>query len=83
MTKLSTLKINSIKQAGMYADGQGLYLKVQSQKNSDSLSKSWMFRWGAGGKNYMGLGSFNVVPLAKVKFCLIRQSKCVTVKYVS
>jgi len=67
MTKLSTLKINAIKQAGMYADGQGLYLKVQSQKNSDSLSKSWMFRWGAGGKKYMGLGSFSDVPLVKAR----------------
>ena len=67
MTKLSTLKINAIKHAGMYADGQGLYLKVQSQKNSGSLSKSWMFRWGAGGKKYMGLGSFSDVPLVKAR----------------
>jgi hypothetical protein len=34
MTKLSTLKINAIKQAGMYADGQGLYDLAPEKRTS-------------------------------------------------
>jgi hypothetical protein len=40
----------------MTSDGGGLHLKTQKSKDGVSLNKSWIFRWGAQGKNSMGLG---------------------------
>jgi len=57
MSKLNALKIKSITKIGMHSDGDGLYLKVQPSSKSGVINKSWIFRWGAQGKNTMGLGS--------------------------
>lgn len=67
MSKLSTLKIKSLNKVGMHSDGNGLHLKVQLSKKSNTLNKSWIFRWGAQGKNTMGLGAFADVPLATAR----------------
>lgn len=55
-----TLKAKQIAHApaGMHADGQGLYLRVQ-----DSGAKSWIFRYQLGGvRREMGLGSVTERP---------------------
>ena len=67
MSKLSTLKIKSLTKVGMHSDGNGLHLKIQLSKKTNTLNKSWIFRWGAQGKNTMGLGAFADVPLATAR----------------
>jgi hypothetical protein len=67
MSKLSTLKIKSLTTVGMHSDGNGLHLKVQLSKKSNTLNKSWIFRWGAQGKNTMGLGSYPLISLATAR----------------
>ena len=67
MSKLNALKIKSITKVGMYSDGNGLHLKVQLSKDGTSLNKSWIFRWGAQGKNSIGLGSFKDVSLSEAR----------------
>ena len=67
MSKLNALKIRSITKIGMHADGGGLYLKVQKSKDGDSLNKSWIYRWGAQGRNSIGLGSLNDFSLADAR----------------
>lgn len=46
----------------LHSDGGGLYLKVTASK-----TRSWVFRWGAGGKNVIGLGPFPAVGLAAAR----------------
>ena len=67
MSKLSTLKIKSLTKIGMHSDGNGLHLKIQLSKKTNSLNKSWIFRWGAQGKNTMGLGAYPIVSLATAR----------------
>lgn len=67
MSKLSVYKIKSLNKVGMYADGNGLYLKVQASTKTNTVNKSWIFRWGAQGKNTMGLGSLIDVSLADAR----------------
>jgi integrase len=67
MGKLTALSIKSIKTVGLHADGGGLYLKVQASKDVSQPNKSWIFRWGAGGKNTIGLGSLRDVTLAEAR----------------
>jgi len=67
MSKLNALKIKSITKIGMHSDGGGLHLKVQKTKDGDSLNKSWIYRWGAQGKNSIGLGSLNNFSLAEAR----------------
>lgn len=67
MSKLNALKIKSITRIGMHSDGGGLHLKVQKSKDGNSLNKSWIFRWGAQGKNSIGLGSFTTISLADAR----------------
>jgi integrase len=67
MGKLTALSIRSIKTVGLHADGGGLYLKVQASKDASQPNKSWIFRWGAGGKNTIGLGSLRDVTLAEAR----------------
>jgi integrase len=63
VNRLSAVKVASIKNPGFYADGDGLYLQV-----TDSGSRSWVFRFKAGGRNRdMGLGSLNAVGLAEAR----------------
>jgi len=67
MSKLNALKIKSITRIGMHSDGGGLHLKVQKSKDGSSLNKSWIYRWGAQGKNTIGLGSFTTISLADAR----------------
>jgi integrase len=67
MSKLNALKIKSLTSVGMHSDGNGLHLKIQLSKKTNSLNKSWIFRWGAQGKNTMGLGALTDVSLADAR----------------
>lgn len=67
MGKLTALSVKSIKAVGLHSDGGGLYLKVQASRDVSQPNKSWMFRWGAGGKNSIGLGSLRDVTLAEAR----------------
>ena len=64
MSKLTPMFCKNQKKIGMYSDGGGLNLKVQaSKKDGSSVVKSWIFRWGAGGKFTMGLGPYPAVSI--------------------
>jgi integrase len=67
MAKLTAISIKQLKKTGRYSDGNGLYLQVRATNNPDSPNKSWIFRWGAGGKNSMGLGTLKDVSLAQAR----------------
>ena len=67
MSKLNALKIKSITKIGMHSDGNGLYLKVQPSSKNGVINKSWIFRWGAQGKNSMGLGSEKDILLKEAR----------------
>lgn len=67
MGKLTALSVKSVKTVGLHSDGHGLYLKVQASRDSTQPNKSWIFRWGAGGKNSIGLGSLRDVTLAEAR----------------
>lgn len=67
MGKLTALKVKSITKVGLHSDGDGLYLKVQASPDANHPNRSWMFRWGAGGKNTMGLGRLADVSLAEAR----------------
>ena len=61
--RLNALAVSRAKQAGMYADGGGLYLQVTSPE-----ARSWVYRYGRDGKeHYMGLGSLNAVGLSEAR----------------
>jgi len=71
MPKLTARKIESLKERGMYGDGEGLYLRV-----GPSGAKSWILRTRIQGRfteNVKplrwegGLGSFDVVTLAEAR----------------
>ncbi|AUW57090.1 integrase [Sphingobium sp. SCG-1] len=61
--RLTVVAINNLKQPGFYADGHGLYLKVDA-----SGAKRWVQRLVIHGKRTdIGLGSANLVKLADVR----------------
>jgi integrase len=61
--RLTARKVETTKQAGMYADGGGLYLQVT--KNG---AKSWIYRYMLNGRaREMGLGAVRDVPLARAR----------------
>ena len=61
--RLTALKVEKLKEPGMYADGGGLYLRVTPEG-----TKSWVYRFMLHGKSHeMGLGSAWDVDLAKVR----------------
>lgn len=63
LNRLSTLGVSRAKSKGLIADGGGLYLRV-----SDSGTKSWVFRYGVGGKlRDMGLGAVHTVTLSEAR----------------
>lgn len=51
MGKLTAVAVKQLKKTGLHSDGDGLYLKVQTSSDPEQPNKSWIFRWGAGGKN--------------------------------
>src|SRR5262245_21381570 len=63
MNKLTTRKVQSLRDVGRYHDGGGLYLEIRRQGN-----KSWAFRYQIDGKaRYLGLGPLHSVSLAEAR----------------
>lgn len=63
LNRLTALAVTKQKQAGMYADGGGLYLQVV-----DTGAKSWLFRYMIQGKaRVMGLGPVSDVSLEQAR----------------
>jgi hypothetical protein len=63
LNRLSPLKVQKLKRKGLHADGGGLYLRV-----TDGGTKSWMFRYGDGGKlRDMGLGPLHTISLPRAR----------------
>jgi hypothetical protein len=61
--RLSALKVARVREPGMFADGNGLYLQV-----SRANARSWIFRYSRNGKSHeMGLGSLKAVGLAAAR----------------
>ncbi|PUE35781.1 site-specific integrase [Limnohabitans sp. Jir72] len=77
MGKLTALSIKSLKTVGLHADGGGLYLKVQASPDPSQPNKSWIFRWGAGGKNTIGLGPLRDVTLAEARDTAVQHHRLV------
>jgi integrase len=67
MGKLTSIAVRQVKRLGLHSDGDGLYLKVQESSNPEQPNKSWLYRWGAGGKNSIGLGSLKDTSLAEAR----------------
>jgi integrase len=60
---LSARKVETAKEPGFYADGNGLYLQVTA-----SGAKSWILRFSIGGRRRdMGLGPLATMSLAKAR----------------
>ncbi|MGY3698939.1 integrase [Bradyrhizobium sp. USDA 3240] len=67
INRLSYKKVESLKQAGMYSDGGGLYLQV-TQGADGTPRKSWLFRYAIGGRErQMGLGPLHDVSVAEAR----------------
>src|SRR5215470_5520713 len=63
LNRLSTRKVETAKEPGLYADGGGLYLRV-----ADGGSKQWIFRYTVNGRNHdMGLGPVHTLTLAEAR----------------
>ncbi|MEM7303853.1 MAG: integrase arm-type DNA-binding domain-containing protein [Pseudomonadota bacterium] len=63
MPKLTVKKISSLKDPGMYGDGDGLYLRI-----GPTGSKSWILRTVVHGKRReLGIGSARFVSLAEAR----------------
>lgn len=62
--RMNALTVSRAKEAGLYADGGGLYLQVTSPD-----VRSWIFRYrrGRATPRDMGLGSFRTVTLAEAR----------------
>jgi integrase len=61
--KLTALKVEKEKRAGMYGDGGGLYLRV-----TDDGAKNWVFRFMLNGRpRWMGMGPLHTVNLAEAR----------------
>ncbi len=61
--RLSALKVAQLRELGMHADGDNLYLQVTSAE-----ARSWIFRYRCGGKPHeMGLGSLKAVSLSEAR----------------
>jgi integrase len=61
--RLTALKVDKAKRAGMYADGGGLYLRV-----TQSGTKNWVFRFMLNGRpRWMGVGPVHTIGLAEAR----------------
>jgi len=61
--RLTALKVDKAKRAGMYADGGGLYLRV-----TQSGTKNWVFRFMLNGRpRWMGVGPLHTIGLAEAR----------------
>jgi integrase len=60
---LTVRQVETMREPGMYADGDGLYLQVTA-----AGAKTWIFRFQLAGKRReMGMGSVSLVTLAKAR----------------
>lgn len=72
--KLTALKIERIKDPGMYADGHGLYLQVTAAAGDREPAKSWIFRYMLRGRaREMGLGPLHTVGLSLARELALKQ----------
>jgi integrase len=63
INRLSDRTIRAMKQPGLYADGNGLYVKV-----TEAGTKSWIFRYRTGKRQHdVGLGGWPLVSLADAR----------------
>src|SRR5947207_15325475 len=63
INRLSDRTIRAAKQPGLYADGNGLYVKV-----TEAGTKSWIFRYRTGNRQHdLGLGGWPLVSLADAR----------------
>ena len=61
--RLTALKVDKAKRAGMYPDGGGLYLRV-----THSGTKNWVFRFMLHGRpRWMGVGPVHTIGLAEAR----------------
>ena len=66
--KLTALKVEKAKQAGMYPDGGGLYLRVTEGRTKEDGTKSWVFRFMLNGRpRWMGLGPLALFGLQEAR----------------
>jgi hypothetical protein len=67
INRLSHRKVETLKAAGMYPDGGGLYLQVTVGADK-TPRKSWLFRYAvAGRERQMGIGPLSDVPLTEAR----------------
>jgi integrase len=67
--RLTELQVQRAK-PGWHNDGGGLYLRVEAKRDKDGKdrkSRWWVYRYGAGGKRYHGLGPAHTVGLADAR----------------
>jgi integrase len=63
INKLTARTAETLKNPGLYGDGNGLYLRI-----IETGARSWMFRYMIAGRaRTMGLGPFRLVPLAEAR----------------
>jgi integrase len=60
--RLTALDVKRAKQRGLYNDGGGLHLQID--RNG---ARSWIFRYGAQGRRYLGLGPLHTISLAEAR----------------
>ena len=60
--RLSAIDVKRAKKRGIYPDGGGLYLSIDRAGN-----RSWIFRYGAGGRHHKGLGPLHTIGLAEAR----------------
>lgn len=69
--RLSAKRVELATKPGMYADGQGLYLRV-----GPTGAKSWVYRYRNSGRRHdLGLGSYHLVTLAEARKKAIEQRR--------
>ena len=62
IAKLTALDVKRAKQRGLYNDGGGLHLQID--RNG---ARSWVFRYGAQGRRYLGLGPTHTITLQEAR----------------
>ena len=67
INRLTAAEVKSLKEPGLYPDGNNLWLQVRPGAG-ESVSKSWIFRYRFGGKHRaMGLGSTRWMDLKEAR----------------
>lgn len=72
--KLTALKVERLKEPGMYPDGRGLYLQVTISSRDGEPAKSWIYRYMLRGHaREMGLGPFHTISLSLARDLALKQ----------